>query len=499
MSEAPDHIEQRYLKLAQIQQLGHAAYPHKFERTHTIEGLVEEFGDVATEELETRSVKTRTAGRLVAIRGHGKVSFSHLGGGGKRLQLYVRQDRVGNENSELYRLLDVGDFVGIEGEMARTRTGELTIFVDQVFFLSKALLPLPEKWHGLSDVETRYRQRYLDLIANPEVRDIFVVRSRLISAIRRFLEEKGYLEVETPMMQPIAGGAVARPFKTFHEALGIPLFLRIAPELYLKRLVVGGFDRVFEINRNFRNEGISTQHNPEFTMLEFYEAYSDYRDLMDLTEEMLRRVVAEVTGGLEVEFRGQRISFDNFERLTMLESILKYWPDDQPPRADDLRDFDTIRELASRLGGNLEGDENWGKLVAMLFERIVEEQLIQPTFIYDFPVELSPLSKTKDEDPALVERFEFFAGGLELANAYSELNDPDEQRRRFQQQGEERDRGDLEAHEMDQDYVRALRYGMPPTAGEGIGIDRLNMILTNSSSIREVILFPHLRPVASTE
>ncbi len=499
MSEAPDHIEQRYSKLEQIRQLGHDTYPHRFERTHTIEGLVEEFGDVSSEELEARSVKTRTAGRLVAIRGHGKASFGHIAGGGKRLQVYVRQDRVGDENYKLYKLLDVGDFVGITGEMARTRTGELTVFVEQVFFLAKALLPLPEKWHGLSDVETRYRQRYLDLIANPGVRDIFVVRSRLISAIRRFLEEKGYLEVETPMMQPIAGGAVARPFKTFHEALGIPLFLRIAPELYLKRLVVGGFDRVFEINRNFRNEGISTQHNPEFTMLEFYQAYSDYRDLMDLTEEMLKRVVAEVTGGLEVEFRGRKIDFNNFERLTMLESIIKYWPDNEPPQEDELRDFGSIRGLASRLGESLKGDETWGKLVAMLFERVVEEKLVEPTFIYDFPVELSPLSKTKAEDPALVERFEFFAGGLELANAYSELNDPDEQNRRFEQQCEERSKGDLEAHEMDHDYIRALRYGMPPTAGEGIGIDRLNMILTNSSSIREVILFPHLRPVASAE
>lgn len=499
MSEAPDHIEQRYNKLEQIRLLGHDAYPHKFERKHKVEELVEEFGDVSAEELEAQSVQVRTAGRLVAIRGHGKASFGHLAGGGKRLQLYVRQDRVGEENYELYRLLDIGDFVGIEGAMARTRTGELTIFVDRVFFLSKALLPLPEKWHGLSDVETRYRQRYLDLIANPGVRDIFVIRSRLISAIRRFLEDKGYLEVETPMMQPIAGGAVARPFKTFHEALGIPLFLRIAPELYLKRLVVGGFDRVFEINRNFRNEGISTQHNPEFTMLEFYQAYSDYRDLIDLTEEMLKRVVVEVTGEIRVEFRGRTIDFSKFEQLTMLESIIKHWPNDDPPQEYELRDFGSVKKLVSALGVDLEGDETWGKLVAILFERFVEEQLVQPTFIYDFPVELSPLSKTKAGDPALVERFELFVGGLELANAYSELNDPEEQKRRFEQQGEERSKGDLEAHEMDQDYVRALRYGMPPTAGEGIGIDRLNMILTNSSSIREVILFPHLRPTASAE
>lgn len=499
MSEAPDHIQQRYSKLEQIQQLGHDPYPHKFERTHTVEELVDQLGDVSSEELETRAIRTRTAGRLVAVRGHGKASFGHIVGGGKRLQLYVRQDRVGEDNYELYRLLDIGDLVGVEGEMARTRTGELTIFVDRVFFLAKALLPLPEKWHGLSDVETRYRQRYLDLIANPGVRDIFVVRSRLISAIRFFLEEKGYLEVETPMMQPIAGGAVARPFKTFHEALGIPLFLRIAPELYLKRLIVGGFDRVFEINRNFRNEGISTQHNPEFTMLEFYQAYSDYRDLMDLTEEMMTRVVPEVTGGLEVEFKAQRIDFRRFERLTMLESILRYWPTSDPPQLDDLDDFSKTRDLTLGLGEKLEGDETWGKLIATLFERVVEERLIQPTFIYDFPVELSPLSKRKAEDPRLVERFELFAGGLELANAYSELNDPEEQRLRFEQQGEERERGDLEAHEMDHDYVRALRYGMPPTAGEGIGIDRLSMILTNSSSIREVILFPHLRPVEGAE
>jgi len=377
---------------------------------------------------------------------------------------------------------------------ARTRTGELTIFVKELFFLAKALLPLPEKWHGLADVETRYRQRYLDLIANDEIRGIFVRRSRLISELRRFLEDQGYLEVETPMMQAVPGGAVARPFKTFHEALGIPLFLRIAPELYLKRLVVGGFDRVFEINRNFRNEGISTQHNPEFTMLEFYQAYSDYRDLMELTEKMLTTVVRAVTGDTQCEFRGEVIDFSEYARYSLVESIQHFWKGENPPSEGDLESPKKLRELLSSLGVNVRDGDSWGKLLGTLFETVAEPNLIQPTFIYDFPVELSPLSKRKDEDPRFVERFELFAGGLELANAYSELNDPEEQRLRFEEQLEERARGDLEAHEMDDDYIKALRYGMPPTAGEGIGIDRLVMLFTNTHTIRDVILFPHMKP-----
>ncbi|GAB4109653.1 MAG: lysine--tRNA ligase [Acidobacteriota bacterium] len=499
MTTTREHIQQRYAKLQEIQALGHDLYPHKFEWTHTIPEILELCGRRDAQELEQLQMRVRVAGRLVAIRGHGKASFGHLLGDGRKLQIYVREDRVGQDAYRLYGLLDLGDIIGVEGVMARTRTGELTIFVDSLTFLAKALLPLPEKWHGLSDVETRYRQRYLDLIASPEVREIFVKRSRIISEIRRFLESRGYLEVETPMMQPIAGGATARPFRTFHEALGIPLYLRIAPELYLKRLVVGGFDRVFEINRNFRNEGISTQHNPEFTMLEFYQAYSDYRDLMDLTEELMRQVVQAVNGGLECEFRGHRIDFRTFTRMTMVEAIRRYWSHGDPPSESDLDTREGLTALLARAGVEPAGDESWGKLLGLLFEAVVEEHLVQPTFIYDFPVELSPLSKRKDADPRFVERFELFVGGLELANAYSELNDPEEQKARFLEQLQQREQGDQEAHAMDHDYVRALRYGMPPTAGEGIGIDRLTMVLTNSPSIREVILFPHLRPAPAAE
>lgn len=497
MTETVNHIEQRYAKLEQIAELGFEQYPHSYRVSEKINDLVGNHAESTSEELEEASIKVQTAGRLVSLRGHGKAGFGHLLGGGERIQIYVRQDRVGESLYKLWRLLDVGDLIGVKGGLARTRTGELTIFVEDLSFLAKALQPLPEKWHGLSDVEIRYRQRYLDLIANQKIREIFVKRSRLISEFRRYLENEGYLEVETPMMQTVPGGAVAKPFKTFHEALGIPLFLRIAPELYLKRLVVGGFDRVFEINRNFRNEGISTQHNPEFTMLEFYQAYSDYTDLMDLTERMVTVVVEAVTGGVQADFRGHLIDFGTFHRYTLAESIQHFWEDESPPSSGDLGSPESLKQLLSSLEVGFKEDDSWGKLLGLLFEAVVEPKLIQPTFIYDFPVELSPLSKRKNSDPRFVERFELFAGGLELANAYSELNDPEEQHRRFEEQLRERARGDLEAHEMDEDYVRALRYGMPPTAGEGIGIDRLAMILTNSSSIREVILFPHLRPTTS--
>ncbi len=499
MNAGTDFIQQRYDKLAAIRELGFDVYPHKFDNADPIPAIVARFEQATAEQLEQAQTKVRTAGRLMAIRGHGKAGFAHLAGEGARLQIYVRQDRVGERLYRLYKLLDLGDLIGVEGVVARTRTGELTVFVENLVFLAKALLPLPEKWHGLVDVETRYRQRYLDLVANPDVRTIFERRGRLISEMRRFFEERRYLEVETPMMHPIAGGAAARPFRTFHEALGIPLFLRIAPELYLKRLVVGGFDRVFEINRNFRNEGISTQHNPEFTMLEFYQAYSDYEDLMNLTEELLGRVVPAVTGGLQAEFRGETIDFGNFSRFTMVEAIRRFWPEGDPPTEAELLDAEGVRRALERCGVEPEPGETWGKLLGLLFEIVAETKLIQPTFIYDFPVELSPLAKCKDADPRFVERFELFIGGLELANAYSELNDPEEQKARFEAQLSERQKGDLEAHEMDADYVRALRYGMPPTAGEGIGIDRLTMILTNSDSIREVILFPHLRPQADSE
>ncbi|MCH6568736.1 MAG: lysine--tRNA ligase [Acidobacteria bacterium] len=496
MGDKTDLIEQRSQKLEEIRKLGHDPYPHRYELSHTVAELVHEFSKKSGQELEQEEVSVQTVGRLVNLRGHGKAGFADLQGSGERIQIYVRQDRVGQENHQLFRLFDIGDIIGVRGSLFRTKTDELTIKADQLDFLAKGLLPLPEKWHGLSDVEIRYRQRYLDLMANREIRDIFIRRGRIISEIRDFLESRGYLEVETPMMQPLAGGATARPFKTFHEALGIPLFLRIAPELYLKRLIVGGFDRVYEINRSFRNEGISTQHNPEFTMLEFYQAYSDYQDLMNLTEEMLRTVVQAVTGGLEVPFNGNSIDFNGFSRYSMVESIQKFWKEGSAPSTEDLCQHERLGAVVKQAGLDFEAGLNWGKLLELLFEHVVEEHLIQPTFIYDFPTELSPLSKTKDEDSRFAERFELFIGGLEIANAYSELNDPEEQRKRFKEQVEARVRGDSEAHEMDEDYLKALQYGMPPTAGEGIGIDRLTMVLTDSDSIREVILFPHLRPKA---
>ncbi len=491
---ATDPIQQRRLKLEELRALGVDPYPHKFEFTHTVSEIVSQFSEIDGERLEKRKTGVRTAGRLIALRGHGKVSFASLAGDGERIQIYVRQDRVGEANYAIFKLLEVGDFVGVRGEMFRTRTGELTVFVDEVEPLSKALLPLPEKWHGLQDVELRYRQRYLDLIANPEVRRIFVRRSRIIRELRAFLEERGYLEVETPMMQPLAGGATAKPFKTFHEALGIPLYLRIAPELYLKRLTVGGFDRVYEINKNFRNEGISTQHNPEFTMLEFYVAYNDYRDLMDLTEAMLSRVAERVAGSLQVQYGQHLLDFGSFTRLTMVEAIRAHWPAGAPPSEADLNDRVKLSGLLTGLNIDHRRDDPWGDLLGVCFEAVAEDKLIQPTFVYDYPVELSPLSKRKDADPRFVERFELYIAGFEVANAYSELNDPEEQRLRFAAQLEARERGDEEAHLMDEDYIRALRHGMPPTAGEGVGIDRLTMVLTNSQSIREVILFPQLRP-----
>ncbi len=494
MNQKADLIDQRQEKLDEIRSRGYDPYPHKYSLTQRIAQAREAFSSSSAEELESSKPELQTAGRLISVRGHGKASFAHLAEGGDRLQIYVRQDRVGQEQYELFRLLDVGDIIGVQGVLFRTRTDELTIMADQLTLLSKSMLSLPEKWHGLADVETRYRQRYLDLLVNPRVRQIFTRRSAIISCLRRFLEERAYIEVETPMMQTLAGGAAARPFETFHEALGIPLYLRIAPELFLKRLVVGGMDRVFEINRNFRNEGVSTRHNPEFTMLEFYQAYSDYRDLMDLTEEMLAWVVQEVTGSLQVDFGGSTIDFSSFHRYSMVEAVQKFWQGEDSPSSDQLCDLDGVAESLRGLGVSVPPGAGWGKLLGLLFDSVVEEQLVQPTFIYDFPAELSPLSKTKDEDPRFAERFEIFVGGLEIGNAYSELNDPAEQKQRFEEQLGAREQGDEEAHLMDHDYIQALHYGMPPTAGEGIGIDRLVMLLTDSSSIREVILFPHLKP-----
>lgn len=500
--EHDELIEQRQKKLHALRESGVEPYPRKFEYTHTVPQVLESYAAETAEELEAEKPRVRIAGRVMTVRPHGKAGFAHLAGGGKRLQAYVRLDAVGERDFGLFKQLDIGDIVGVEGYLFRTRTGELTVHAEHLHFLAKSLLPMPEKWHGLADVEIRYRQRYLDLMVNDDVRRVFESRSRLVRALRDFLDAEGYMEVETPMMQPLAGGANARPFKTHHNALDIDLFLRVAPELYLKRLIVGGLDRVYEINRNFRNEGISTQHNPEFTMLEFYQAYADYRDMIALTERLLRHVAQAVLGKLEFEFDSQTISFERFERLTMKEAISKYWPENAgaAPAAHDLDDakavFQWVQKYNEAAEQPLEAAEGTapGQALAELFEAVAERHLIQPTFILDYPLEVSPLSKQKPEDPNFVERFELYIGGMEVANAFSELNDPREQRDRFNYQQMLRDKGDLTAHEIDEDYIRALSYGMPPAGGEGIGIDRLTMLLTNSRSIRDVILFPLLRP-----
>ncbi len=493
----------RQEKLQQIAELGQPAYPNHYTTTHTIPEIRQQHDADTAEQLEARRVEVSIAGRIMAIRAQGKAGFAQLQQGGARLQIYVRLDAVGEQGFQIYKLLDLGDHIGVKGYLFRTRTGELTVHVDSLTFLAKAMLILPEKYHGLSDVELRYRQRYLDLFMNTEVRDVFAKRAQVLRAIRRFFDARGYLEVETPMMHPVAGGAAARPFRTHHNALDLELFLRIAPELYLKRLVVGGLDRVYEINRNFRNEGISTQHNPEFTMLEFYQAYSNYHDLMDLTEELIVAVAREVNGSTMTEFNGHTIDLASWKRYSMREAIVAFWPEaaGSAPALEDFADAARVREMVSRLRDaripvEMEPGEPAGKTIATLFEAVAEDHLIQPTIIYDFPLAISPLSKTKPDEPDWVERFEFYIGGFELGNAFSELNDPAEQRRRFEQQLQERARGDDEAHGMDEDYVRALGYGLPPTAGEGIGIDRLTMVLTGARSIRDVILFPLLRPSA---
>jgi lysyl-tRNA synthetase class 2 len=497
--------EERRAKLKQIEALGQSSYPTRFEATHSIPQILNEFSGKDSASLEQNRTNVAVAGRLMAIRGQGKAGFAHLQQHGQRLQIYVKLDFVGEKGFALWRLLDLGDYIGVRGYLFRTKTNELTVHVEEITFLVKDLLPLPEKWHGLADVELRYRQRYLDLFVNPEVRDVFIKRSKIIHALRRFLDSHGYIEVETPMMQPIAGGAVARPFVTHHNTLDIDLFLRIAPELYLKRLVVGGLDRVYEINRNFRNEGISTLHNPEFTMLEFYHAYIDYRDLMNFTQQMFIAVAQEVNGSTKFTWSGSEIDMASWQRLSMRDAIMKFWPVDlKKPELATFSDENKINEHISELT-NYRSARNeeyiafdmhlpLGAKIAALFEAVAEEHLIQPTIIYDFPAAISPLSKNKPGEPDWVERFEVFIGGLEIANGFSELNDPEEQRRRFQHQLAQRERGDEEAHAMDEDYIRALSYGLPPTAGEGVGIDRFTMLLTDSHSIRDVILFPLLRP-----
>ncbi len=603
-------------KLKQIAALGQeaglneaqATYPSCYSTSHTIPELRAAFDDQTAEQLESAPypITVRIAGRIMAIRVQGKAGFAQLQQGGQRMQIYVRKDDVGENAFALYKLLDLGDHIGVIGHLFRTRTGELTIHVSSLTFLSKALLALPDKFHGLADTELRYRQRYVDLFMNvgtlkpatpppppteaaeattaneavtnealtneavtnealtneavtnealtkealtnkavilseggkaaeskdpegagptttagplsatdvpatepePEtrnVREVFVKRAAILRAIRAFFDSRGYLEVETPMMQQVAGGAAARPFTTHHNELDIDLFLRIAPELYLKRLVVGGLDRVYEINRNFRNEGVSTRHNPEFTMLEFYQAYADYNELMRITEELVIDVARQVNGTTIAHFNGNEIDLSKWTKLSMREAIIKFWPSNfgTPPTMESFNTLEDVRALYLQL---IAGDFNIGHpdypagrsvggLIASLFEFLAEPHLIQPTIIYDFPLAVSPLSKKKPDEPDWVERFEFYIGGFEVGNAFSELNDPDDQRQRFLDQLDQKEKGDDEAHQMDEDYVRALGYGLPPTAGEGIGIDRLTMLLTNSRSIRDVILFPLMRPI----
>jgi len=495
MDNHTDLLTQRRFKLDELKRLGFDPYPHKFSYTHALGEVRSRFAKLSAPELEEIKEVVRICGRIMSLRPHGKAAFLDLAEGEHRLQVYVRRESVGLEAFELFQLFDLGDIIGVEGVVFRTRTNELTIFSQRLYHLSKNLLPLPEKWHGLTNIETRFRQRYVDLIVNPEVRAVFVKRSKIVREIRNFLDARGYLEVETPILQNIAGGALARPFLTHHNALDMELYLRIALELYLKRLIVGGIPRVYELSRIFRNEGISTQHSPEFTMLEFYQAYSDYRDLMNLSQEMLTQVSEAVTGSRQIKYQDHIIDFNKWQRFSMKEAIFKYWPDSFPkPSEEDLKSRENLRSLVQLLHAPFELSDGPGKLLATLFESVVEEHLVQPTIIYDHPAEISPLSKTKPDDPETAERFELFIAGMEIANAYSELNDPSEQQARFEEQLQARSRGDEEAHAMDDDYIRALNYGMPPTAGEGIGIDRLTMVLTNSTSIRDVILFPLLRP-----
>ena len=512
-----DQRAQRRANLAALGEMGVRVYPRAFRGADpdrdpdTVSALVDAHGGTGGEALEAAQVRAATAGRVLIVRSFGKARFLVISDGRKRIQVYVRQDALSERDFRVAALLDIGDLVGVEGRLFRTRTDELTVWAARIEFLAKCHLPLPEKWHGLTDVETRYRQRYLDLIVNPESRRVFEVRARVLASIRRFMDhpERGFLEVETPMMQPVAGGALARPFVTHHNAQDMDLYLRVAPELYLKRLVVGGMERVYEINRNFRNEGVSTRHNPEFTMLEFYRAYSDCRDLMTMTEQLLETVARDVArfaegadGGpgdgdaAEVSCGGRTVSFRGpYARVKLREAAGGAAGErlgTRIPEAD-LRRRETAAQIAERLGVETAPGGGPGRISLEIFERLCGPALVQPTFVVDFPTEVSPLAKQRDDDPDTVERFELYAAGMELANGFSELNDPVEQRRRFEAQTRDRRGGDPEAHRMDEDYVRALEYGLPPTAGEGIGIDRLVMLLTDRPSIRDVILFPLMR------
>ena len=482
-------MAQRREKLEEIRKLGVDPYPYKYSPTHTTEEIREQFAEVGDHPDETKSV--RLAGRIMTKRDHGKSGFAHLQDGSGRLQIYVRQDGVGEAAYEVYRKLDVGDVIGVDGPVFRTRTDELTVLASEIELLAKSLRSPPEKWHGLQNKETRYRQRYADLMMNPEVRQVFINRTRMIQAVREYLNQDGFIEVETPILQPIYGGATARPFTTHHNALDMPLYLRIANELYLKRLIVGGFDRVYEFSKDFRNEGIDHDHSPEFTMIELYQAYADYEDMMCLTENLLAHTAQTVLGTTQITYKGESISLDPpWRRLTMIESIRE----EAGINVDKLSDGE-LRNAAVDAGAELDGAVPRGTLIAELFEAHVEPSLVQPTFIYDYPIEISPFAKKKRGSDGFVERFEFFIARMEMGNAFSELNDPIDQRERFiegAKKGEEED-----ALMIDEDYLRALEYGMPPTGGLGFGIDRLAMLLTDQTSIRDVILFPQMRPERS--
>jgi lysyl-tRNA synthetase, class II len=492
----PDDHEQivvRRKKLSALRERGVDPYPNDFRPDHTAAEVHAGFGSLAEETLAS-AAPVAVAGRILGLRDFGKAGFLHVQDRSGRIQVHARRDRLGDDAFEVYRLLDLGDLIGVRGRPFRTRTGELTVEAAELRFLAKALHPLPEKWHGLQDQEIRYRQRYLDLIVNPDARRIFEARSRIIGHLRAFLTVRGYLEVETPMMQAVAGGAAARPFITHHNALDLDLYLRIAPELFLKRLVVGGFERVFELSRVFRNEGLSTEHNPEFTLLEFYQAGATYEDLMALTEEMLVGLARELTGGTRLSYRGHDLELaPPWPRRTMVDLVAEHTGE----AAARLLEPATIRALAERTGGIERATMSPGELLVTVFERVVEPKLVQPTFVYQFPVEVSPLARRNDRDPRFVDRFELYIARHEMANAFSELNDPEDQRARFTEQLRARAAGDDEAHAMDEDYLRALEYGLPPTAGEGIGVDRLVMLMTGAASIRDVILFPQLRPEAA--
>lgn len=484
-------IQLRKDKINELKEDGIALYPNDFKPSCTIQSLKKTI-EKHPDELGEEGRKFAIAGRMMAVNKMGKSSFIRFKDGSGQLQVYLQKNRIGDRAYTLFKRLDIGDFIGVKGPLFQTRTGEWTLLADDMRLLSKAVRPLPEKFHGIKDPEKRYRKRYLDLIMNEKSRQIFVSRSKIVSAMRRFFEDKGFMEVETPMMQPLPGGAEATPFKTWHNALGMELYLRIAPELYLKRLVVGGFEKVFEINRNFRNEGVSTRHNPEFTMVEFYQAYADYHMLMDLTEEMFESIVSRITGETVVEYQGETIEFkQGWKRIPMIESLSTIGGIDP----EILNDTDALLQFAEQQNIQITKKERHGKVLTKLFDILVEPKLIQPTFITGYPVEVSPLSRKSDTDPELTDRFELFIAGKEIANGFSEINDPQDQHDRFLMQVRQRDEGNDEAHIMDTDYVEALEYGMPPTAGEGIGIDRLVMLLTDSPSIREVILFPHMKTV----